>query len=133
MVRSILVTETFIAATRAQIGSSDDSAALTLMSTDMERIKMGLRFLHETWASMIQSGLAGWMLYERLGVAFVAPMGVVVVCFIGLGLLISFTGDSQRAWMSGVQKRVGLTATVIASMKSLKDIRPLGCREFDVT
>jgi hypothetical protein len=82
---------------------------------------------------MIQSGLAGWMLYERLGVAFVAPMGVVVVCFIGLGLLISFTGDSQRAWMSGVQKRVGLTATVIASMKSLKDIRPLGCREFDVT
>ncbi|KAG4218515.1 hypothetical protein PC116_g33005, partial [Phytophthora cactorum] len=31
-----------------------------------------------------------------------------------------FTGDSQRAWMVGVQKRVGMTATVIASMKNLK-------------
>lgn len=47
-------------------------------------------------------------------------MGVVVVCSVGFGILINFTGDSQRSWMSGVQKRVGLSATVIASMKSLK-------------
>ncbi|GFF55775.1 canalicular multispecific organic anion transporter 1 [Aspergillus udagawae] len=120
MVRSILVTETFKAATRTRLGSGDDSAALTLMSTDMERIRMGLRFVHETWASVIQAGLAAWMLYRQLGIVFVAPVGVVVVCFIGLGILINFTGDSQRSWMSGVQKRVGLTATVIASMKSLK-------------
>ncbi|EAW21065.1 putative ABC transporter [Aspergillus fischeri NRRL 181] len=120
MVRSILVTETFKAATRIRLGSGDDSAALTLMSTDMERIRMGLRFVHETWASMIQAGLAAWMLYRQLGVVFIAPVGVVVVCFVGLGILINFTGDSQRSWMSGVQKRVGLTATVITSMKSLK-------------
>ncbi|KAG2012494.1 hypothetical protein GB937_007089 [Aspergillus fischeri] len=120
MVRSILVTETFKAATRVRLGSGDDSAALTLMSTDMERIRMGLRFVHETWASMIQAGLAAWMLHRQLGVVFVAPVGVVLVCFVGLGILINFTGDSQRSWMSAVQKRVGLTATVIASMKSLK-------------
>jgi ABC-type multidrug transport system fused ATPase/permease subunit len=120
MVRSILVTETFKAATRIQLGSSDDSAALTLMSTDMERIRMGLRSVHEAWASVIQAGLAAWMLYRQLGVVFVAPVGVVVICFVGLGILIKFTGDSQRSWMSEVQKRVGLTATVIASMKSLK-------------
>ncbi|RAH75408.1 putative ABC multidrug transporter [Aspergillus aculeatinus CBS 121060] len=120
MVRSILVTEMFHAATRARLGSSDDNAALTLMSTDMERIRMGLRFVHETWASLIQAGLATWMLYRQLGVVFIAPVGVVVVCFVGLGVLINFTGDSQRSWMSGVQKRVGLTATVIASIKALK-------------
>jgi ABC-type multidrug transport system fused ATPase/permease subunit len=60
------------------------------------------------------------MLYKQLGIVFVAPMGVAIVCFVGLGILIRFTGDSQRSWMSGVQKRVGLTATVIGSMKSLK-------------
>lgn len=81
---------------------------------------MGLRFMHETWASIIQAGLAAWMLYGQLGVVFVAPVGVVVTCFVGLGILINFTGDSQRSWMCGVQKRVGLTATVIASMKWLK-------------
>lgn len=120
MARSILVTETFIKATKARIGAGDDSAALTLMSADMERIMMGFRPLHDIWASVIQAALAGWMLYNRLGVVFVVPMGIVTVCFIGLGILMKFTGDSQRAWMAGVQKRVGLTATVIASMKNLK-------------
>lgn len=120
MARSILVTETFIKATQARIGTADDNAALTLMSTDMERIMMGFRLLHDFWASIIQAALAAWMLYIRLGVVFVVPMGIVVVCFGGLAALMKFTGDSQRAWMAGVQKRVGLTATVIASMKNLK-------------
>lgn len=120
MARSILVTETFIKATKSRIGTTDDSAALTLMSTDMERIMMGFRSLHDIWASIIQAALAAWMLYIRLGVVFVVPMGVVVVCFGGLAVLVNFTGDSQRAWMAGVQRRVGLTATVIASMKNLK-------------
>ncbi|KAI7783325.1 hypothetical protein LA080_012080 [Diaporthe eres] len=120
MARSILVTEIFIKATQARIGTADDSAALTLMSTDMERIKLGFRSLHDIWASIIQAALAAWMLYIRLGVVFVVPMGVVVVCFGGLAVLVNFTGDSQKAWMAGVQKRVGLTATVIASMKNVK-------------
>lgn len=120
MARSILVTETFTRATKARIGTGDDSVALTLMSTDMERINLGLRSLHDIWASIIQVALAGWMLYKQLGVVFVVPMGVVTVCFVGLVILMKFTGDSQRAWMEGVQKRVGLTATVISSMKNLK-------------
>ena len=41
ILRSILVTETFITATKARIGTDDDSAALTLMSTDIERIRVG--------------------------------------------------------------------------------------------
>lgn len=119
MMRSILVTEIFIKATQARIGSSDD-AALTLMSTDTERIMNGFRSLHDIWASLLQAGLAAWMLYLRLGVVFVVPMGLVALCFGGLTALVKFTGDSQRAWMAGVQKRVGLTATVIANMKNLK-------------
>lgn len=120
MARSMLVTEIFIKATQARIGTGDDSAALTLMSTDMERIQMGFRSLHDMWASVIQVALAGWMLYNRLGVAFVVPVAVVAVCFVGLLVLMRFTGDSQRGWMAGVQKRVGMTANVIASMKNLK-------------
>lgn len=120
MTRSILVTEIFVKATEARIGFGDDNAALTLMSTDMERIRVGFRSLHETWASMAQAALAAWMLYNRLGLVFVAPIGIVIVSFTGLGILVYFTGDSQRVWMAGIQKRVGLTATVIASMKNLK-------------
>jgi ABC-type multidrug transport system fused ATPase/permease subunit len=120
MTRSILVTETFIQATKSRTGIADDSAALTLMSTDVERIRVGFRALHEVWASMIQAALAAWMLYNRLGLAFLAPLGTVTVCFVGVGILMKFTGESQRLWMAKVQKRVGLTATVIANMKNLK-------------
>lgn len=120
MARSILVTEVFIKATEARIGTGDDSAAITLMSTDIERINMGFRALHDTWASLIQVALAGWMLNNQLGVVFVAPIGVVALCFLGLAILMKFIGDMQRLWMAGVQKRVGLTATVIANMKNLK-------------
>ncbi|OQE46818.1 hypothetical protein PENCOP_c001G04282 [Penicillium coprophilum] len=119
MLRSILVTETFITATRARIGA-DDSAALTLMSTDLERIRIGFRQLHDIWASLIQVALCAWMLNGRLGVVFVVPIVVVVLCFLGLVILMNFIGTAQRRWMSLVQKRVGLTAAIIASMKNLK-------------
>ncbi|KAF2717369.1 putative ABC multidrug transporter [Polychaeton citri CBS 116435] len=120
MARSILVTETFIRATQARVGAGEDRAVLTLMSTDMERIDIGLRSLHEIWASIIQAAIASWLLYNQLGVVFVAPIGVVLICFLGLIILMKFTGDSQRAWMAVVQKRVGLTATAIGNMKNLK-------------
>jgi ABC-type bacteriocin/lantibiotic exporter with double-glycine peptidase domain len=120
MLRSILVTETFITATKARIGTGDDTAALTLMSTDIERIRMGFRQLHDIWASVIQVALSAWMLNSQLGVVFVAPIGVVILCFISLVILMNFIGNAQRDWMALVQKRVGLTAIVIASMKNLK-------------
>jgi ABC-type multidrug transport system fused ATPase/permease subunit len=120
MMRSILIPEIFIRATKASVGTSDPNAALTLMSTDIERVRVGFRTLHELWACLIQVALAAWMLYIRLGVVFVAAFGLVCVCFVCLGVLINFTGDSQRAWMTGVQTRVGLTATVITTMKDLK-------------
>ncbi|KAK2861371.1 hypothetical protein FQN49_004272 [Arthroderma sp. PD_2] len=120
MARSILVTETFIKATKSRIGTGDDNAALTLMSTDIERINFGFRSMHDTWASTIQAILASWMLYNQLGVVFVAAIGLVIVSFGGLMTIMKFTADFQRAWMTAVQKRVGLTATVIASMKNLR-------------
>lgn len=120
MARSILVTETFIRATKAQIGTGDDSAALTLMSTDIERINIGFRALHDIWASTILVAFASWMLYNHLGPIFAAPIGIVIICLLGLSVVMKFIGNSQRLWMSGVQKRVGLTATVISNMKNLK-------------
>ncbi|KAK3331678.1 putative ABC multidrug transporter [Cercophora scortea] len=120
MVRSILVTETFLRATQARIGTGDDTASLTLMSTDIERIDQGFRSVHDAWASVIQAAIASWMLYNQLGVVFMAPIGAVAVCFVGLVILMKVTGDSQRDWMAGVQKRVGMTSTVITNMKNLK-------------
>lgn len=120
MTRSILVTEIYLQATKISIGIGDDSAALTRMSTDMERIRVGIRSIHEVWASILQAALAAWMLHNRLGVVFVTPLSIVIAGLVALGLRTNYTGESQLSWMSAVQERVGLTATVISNMKNLK-------------
>jgi hypothetical protein len=53
-----------------------DSAAITLMGTDVERIVANLKNLHEAWASVIELGVAIWLLERQLGVACFIPLVV---------------------------------------------------------
>ena len=46
---------------------------MVLMGTDIEKIALSLRQVHEVWASMIEVALALWLLERQLDEAFVAP------------------------------------------------------------
>jgi hypothetical protein len=61
------------------------------MSTDIEHINMGFRSLHDIWASFIQVAIASWMLYNQLGVVFVVPIVVVILCIVILAILMNLT------------------------------------------
>lgn len=50
-----------------------DAKAVTLMGTDMERILNAIKNMHETWASIIQAGIAIWLLERQVHVACVVP------------------------------------------------------------
>ncbi|KAI1338782.1 P-loop containing nucleoside triphosphate hydrolase protein [Xylariaceae sp. FL0016] len=100
--------------------SADDSAALTLMSADVERVIRGFLHMHEIWANIIQVGLACWLLSIQIGAAFVAPLIVVGCCVVCTAILSRFAGPRQKAWMEKIQKRVGMTSKIIAQMKYLK-------------
>ncbi|KAI0113106.1 putative ABC multidrug transporter [Daldinia grandis] len=117
MARACLVTAVYVKATEAR---EEENASLTLMSTDVERIMSGFKSLHEIWSNFIEVGLSSALLYRSLGAAFVVPIIIVLICASGVGVIIRFTGKRQRMWISGVQKRVGLTARVIATMKTIK-------------
>ncbi|KAK3311928.1 ABC transporter [Apodospora peruviana] len=98
----------------------NDSAAVTLMSTDIERIRFGLLNLHEFWAVPIEVALASWLLYNQLGVAFVAPL-VVVICSVACSSVLNrYTGPRQKLWMERIQTRVAETAHMLSNMKQLK-------------
>jgi hypothetical protein len=43
------------------------------MSADIDRIASGLPIIHDLYASIIETALALWLLFEILGVAVVAP------------------------------------------------------------
>ena len=106
--------------TEIKLSAAGDSAALTLMSTDVEQIRKGLMNLHEFWANSIEAALAVWLLQRRLGAAVAAPLIVVFSCIACGAFANTFTGRRQKLWMSKIQKRVGLTASVVSNMKHLK-------------
>lgn len=60
-----------------QIGVYDESATLTLMSNDVDRIIMFLTQLLEIPARTIEVGIGVWLLEVQLGWPCVAPLVVV--------------------------------------------------------
>lgn len=120
MARGLLGSAIYRKTTESRLAASGDSAALTLMSTDIERIIAGCLSLHEFWANAAEVALASWLLSRQIGPAFVAPLIIVGVCVVCSAIFSRFTGPRQRAWMEKIQKRVGLTSNVIGQMKHLK-------------
>lgn len=120
MVRGCLVVAVYEHTTSLDLSATDESGALTLMSTDVELIMRGIRDLHEYWANIIQISLSCWLLQRELGAAFAAPLVVVIVSAIATVVVGSFLGPRQRAWMEAIQLRVSATANAISQMKLIK-------------
>ncbi|KAH7182283.1 putative ABC multidrug transporter [Fusarium flagelliforme] len=120
ILRGCLATAIYARGAELQAGSDQDSASVTLMSADLERIRLGLRNLHDMWAGVIEVGISSWLLYNQLRLAFLAPIILVFICFSLTFYMARFMGPSQKAWMEKVEQRVGLTATVIGNMKTFK-------------
>lgn len=75
MIRGLLVTAIYNKVTTIP-STTEDKAAVTLMSTDVERITQGLRVFHEAWANIAEVGLAVWLLERELHVGSIAPIVV---------------------------------------------------------
>ncbi|KAI1089864.1 ABC multidrug transporter [Rostrohypoxylon terebratum] len=120
MMRACLVSAIYTKTTEARAADGEENASLTLMSADIERIMRGAQFIHELWANLIEVSVSSWLLYNLLGAAFVAPIVIVLLCVIGVSLFMRLMDGSQKKWMAGVQKRVGLTSGVIGNMKNIK-------------
>lgn len=79
MMRGNLVTLIFEKTLRMSTTAVGDSGAITLMSTDIERISSCLREIHEVYCSLIEITLALWLLARLLNWAIIAPT-VFVIC-----------------------------------------------------
>lgn len=120
MLRACLVTAIYSSTTSLSAYDQDNSAAVTLMNSDVNYIQMGFENVHECWANLIEVVIACWLLERQLGVAFVAPLAVVVICAAASFGIGKFTGKRMGLVMTMAQRRVGLTANVICNMTSLK-------------
>lgn len=62
--------------------AASPAAAITLMSTDIERIAGGVTQVHETWASILELAIAIWLIERQLGVAVLVPVGFGICRFL---------------------------------------------------
>ncbi|VUC22540.1 unnamed protein product [Clonostachys rosea] len=137
--RGLLVVGIYRKTTELRLSSDDSRASLTLVSADVERIQQGAHGFHDIWvgsislphshihveftvaqASIIEFFIVACLLYLQLGLAFLVPIAVASVCFlitVGIG---KTAPRLQRVWVDATEKRIGITATLIENMKSIK-------------
>ncbi|KAK2776790.1 ABC multidrug transporter [Colletotrichum kahawae] len=120
MLRGVLVAAIYSKTTELRSASSDDAAAVTLMSTDVDAIIRAWREIHEFWANIIQFALATWILSSHIGYAAAGPIIVSVFALIVTFLFAPATQKYQVAWIENVQKRVGITSAMMGHVKSIK-------------
>ncbi|KAH8201947.1 hypothetical protein TruAng_003860 [Truncatella angustata] len=85
-----------------------DTTGLTLMGTDVDRIVLAFRSLHEVWASLLEMFLAIYLLERQLGVPCVMP-GV-----------LTLGKTSQKRWIERVEKRLSVISSMLGDIKAVK-------------
>ncbi|KAJ6779285.1 hypothetical protein PWT90_07900 [Aphanocladium album] len=100
--------------------SPGGASALTLMSTDVDRIVTGVQNVHETWAGSIEIVIGVALLIHRIGYPSVAALVVTAACLIGSSYIAPRMREKQMAWVQAVQERVNFTATILKVMQQIK-------------
>ncbi|OJJ78094.1 hypothetical protein ASPBRDRAFT_50885 [Aspergillus brasiliensis CBS 101740] len=97
-----------------------DSAAITLMGTDVERIVQSQKTIHETWASVLEVAIAIWLLERQLLIACVVPAIIAIGSVLAIGPISNRSGQAQKQWVERVQTRVTATSSMLRDIKSIK-------------
>lgn len=119
-VRGILVTEILDKCQHISQAEATKSAALTLMSTDMETIATDIGMIYRVPVSIIEVGLSTYFLSFFVGQGcFVVlfPLAFSTLFGIWLG---SKSGPALAAWNGKVQIRVAETQQVLSQLRVIK-------------
>jgi len=115
-----MVTIIYAKTLRLPAGVYNESAALTLMSTDIDRLATSIDSLNEIWARIIEMSIGIWLLERQLGWICIAPIVVVLLSVFASGHVTKRIGPRQAQWVGTIQRRVGKTSSMLGSMKSVK-------------
>lgn len=98
----------------------DQTAAVTLMSTDVDRVIFSLESLNEVWARVIEVAVGITLLAFQLGWVCFVPIIVVIISTFGAKQISKHIGGRQKVWVDAVQKRISVTTSVLSEIKAIK-------------
>jgi ATP-binding cassette subfamily C (CFTR/MRP) protein 1 len=119
--RAALISVIYSQTVDLNLSSVDESAAVTLMSTDVERISSAFQYIHGLWASPLDAIIGAYLLQRRIGLAAIGP-ALVSVSFgsVVLFVAIRYAPKAQRLWVGCIQARIDATSKMISGMKAVK-------------
>ncbi|RGP66062.1 hypothetical protein FSPOR_6888 [Fusarium sporotrichioides] len=120
MARGQLISMLYDKATNLSITAANPTAALTLMSADIERIDTGWRTAHDVWANLIEIVIAVYLLGRQLGLACLIPVGAAIFSIVGSVIAVSFVMARQAMWLEAIERRISVTSQMLGSMKGVK-------------
>jgi ATP-binding cassette subfamily C (CFTR/MRP) protein 1 len=126
-------------------GVFDDSAAVTLMSNDVEQIMFSADLSHELWSQTFELCIGMYLLATELGWVCIVPL-LIVVCTLlqihnppslnfglsselsdfvlvtsqGCKFVTAHIADRQKAVSMATQTRISITKAILDSIKNIK-------------
>lgn len=96
-----------------EASKAKDSAAVTLMSTDIEGVASGLQKIHDIWASVIELGLGVYLLQRQVGTACFLVLVPTILSSLATARVARGMGPARVLWNRKVQERVSTTSSVL--------------------
>ena len=97
-----------------------------LMNIDMEKVLLAVKNMHEFWTMTVNGGIAWYILYTHLGVAFVPPLITILIAISLSSSIGKMIKPRQTDWVAAMEKRVTSIAYTTSCMKG---VRMLGLTE----
>ena len=96
------------------------------MNVDIEKVLLAVKNMHEFWAMTVSGGVALYLLYIHLGVAFVSPLITILIAISLSSWIGKVINPRQIDGVAATEKRVTSIAYTTGCMKG---IRMLGLAE----
>lgn len=94
--------------------------AMGILGADIPQIVAGFQFVHEVWASLLNVGIATYLLQRKLSLACLAPVLLVLVFLAITSKIAPTAGTRQRRWIEKIQERLKATSDSLESLKAIK-------------
>ncbi|KAM4066385.1 ABC transporter [Hirsutella rhossiliensis] len=120
MLRGALISAIFKKTLGLELSDARGSAAMTLMSADIDGIQTGLSVLHDVWASVIELALGIYLLATLVGSACVLAALPALFTTLASFEIARRMGPARVAWNEKIQTRVSAASNVLSQLKSIK-------------
>ncbi|KAJ0593604.1 putative ABC-type xenobiotic transporter [Helianthus annuus] len=93
---------------------------INFMAVDAERIGDYAWYMHDFWLVLVQVGIALWLLYKNLGLAFIASLVATLLVLLANIPLGNIQEKLQDELMKSKDKRMKSTSEILRNMRILK-------------